>query len=50
MPMRSSMRLSAATPVLRSGIACCTATRSSPRRRRWQLEQHAVAGGLDDTT
>src|SRR5215831_11710541 len=26
MPMRSSMRLSAATPMFRSGIACCTAT------------------------
>ena len=26
MPMRNSMRLSAGTPVLRSGIACCTAT------------------------
>src|SRR5438309_1916261 len=26
MPMRNSMRLSAATPVSRSGIACCTAT------------------------
>src|SRR6516225_2146345 len=26
MPMRNSIRLSAATPVFRSGIACCTAT------------------------
>ena len=26
MPMRNSMRLSAPTPVFRSGIACCTAT------------------------
>src|SRR5690349_4719130 len=26
MPIRNSMRLSAATPVFRSGIACCTST------------------------
>src|SRR6516165_3277732 len=47
MPMRSSMRLSAAMPVLRSGIACCTAT-AHRIDDAGKLHQHAVAGGLDD--
>src|SRR5712671_6551655 len=49
MPMRSSMRLSAPTPVSRSGIACCTATaQRTASTTLGKFHQHAVTGGLDD--
>src|SRR5689334_1563232 len=49
MPMRSSMRLSAATPALRSGIACCSSTaQRTASTTLAKLDQHAVPGGLDD--
>src|SRR5271157_4021495 len=49
MPMRSSMRLSAATPVFRSGIACCTRDRAAHRiDDAREFHQETVAGSLDD--
>jgi hypothetical protein len=48
MPMRSSMRSSAATPAFRSGIACCTATAQRTLDDAGKFHQQAVAGGLDD--
>src|SRR6266436_2785256 len=49
MPMRSSMRLSAATLVFRSGIACCTATaQRTASTTLANSTKQAVAGGLDD--
>ena len=47
--MRGSMRLSAPTPMSRSAIACCTSTAQRTRiDDARKLDQHAIAGGLDD--
>ena len=48
MPMRNCIHRAGETSVLRRAIRRWISVRTAPRRRRCELDQHAVTGGLDD--